>query len=112
MRTHPTIDELYSEIQKKHPSISKATVYRNMRQLADKGIILQIEAAKDAARYDGCTDLHHHFICDKCGRVFDLDIEFDDGCEGLAEVIEGKYKHKLDRCVTSFFGVCGECVTL
>ena len=108
--THPSVDELYSEIKKKHPSISKATVYRNMRQLADIGKILQIAVENDVSRYDGNTEAHQHFICDSCGGIFDVNIDFAEGSKKLKSVVENMNKHSVDRCVVSFYGTCSNCV--
>jgi len=108
--THPSVDELYAEVHKKHPSISKATVYRNVRQLAEKGIILQIAIANDVARYDGCTDFHHHFICNHCGKVFDVYMDCANDYEKLSTGIQGKYGYIVDRCMISFIGTCLECI--
>ena len=107
--THPSVDELYAEIQKKHPSISKATIYRNLRQLAEKGVVLQIAIANDVSRYDGCTDFHHHFICNHCGKVFDVYTNRTDDHETLGSDIQSKYGYKVDRCMTSFIGTCLDC---
>ena len=107
--THPSVDELYSVINKKHPTISKATIYRNLNQLAQKGAILQIALANDVSRYDGCTDFHHHFICDSCGGVFDVYIDSTDDSEGLFANIKNKYGYTVDRSMTFFFGTCSKC---
>ena len=56
LNTHPTIEELYSEIHEEHPSISKTTVYRNLRQLARNGIIRQVSLSDGLERYDGRTE--------------------------------------------------------
>ena len=116
--THPSVEELYSEIHKKHPSISKATIYRNVRQLAEKGIILHIAVANDVSRYDGCTDFHQHFICNICGKVFDINIDQyqdhnnNNDYERLGTAIQNKYGYKVDRCMISFVGVCLGCVEI
>jgi Fe2+ or Zn2+ uptake regulation protein len=109
--THPSVDEIYSVIQKSHPSISKATIYRNMSQLAEKGVILQIAVANDVSRYDGCTDFHHHFICEGCGGVFDVyqDQNTEVNHENLYGFIRDKYGYEVNRSMTSFFGNCAEC---
>ena len=106
---HPSVDMLYAEIQKNHPSISKATVYRNLRLLAEKGDVLQIAVANDVARYDGCTDFHHHFLCDACGRILDIYINSDADFESIAAKTQVKYGHVVDKSMTTFFGVCADC---
>ena len=107
IHTHPSVDDLYTEITKKHPSISKATVYRNLRRLAEKGIIIQIAVANVVARFDGCIDHHHHFICNSCGGIFDVFV--DDDFKALSAVIQDKYNYKVNSCTTAFFGTCLDC---
>ena len=41
MHNHPTADAIYAVIAAQHPTISKATVYRNLNQLAAQGEILR-----------------------------------------------------------------------
>lgn len=72
MSHHPTADELYRRVRKILPSVSPATVYRNVQTLARSGVISTLERAGDALRYDPNPDDHHHFICSRCGRVLDV----------------------------------------
>ena len=39
LQNHPTADEVYQEVQKNCPTISRATVYRNLKLLAEEGEI-------------------------------------------------------------------------
>ena len=75
MRTHPSPDEVYKEVHDAHPSISRATVYRVLNKLADKGELLKVNMPNTADRFDFRTDDHIHFYCSTCGKVFDADIE-------------------------------------
>ncbi|MCL2203558.1 MAG: transcriptional repressor [Defluviitaleaceae bacterium] len=106
---HPSVDELHAEIKKSHPAISKATVYRNLKQLAEKGVVMQIAVANDVARYDGGTDFHHHFICDVCGGVYDIDAERGEAPADSYARIQKKYGFAVERSMTSFFGMCAAC---
>lgn len=38
-KSHPTAEELYNSIKKKIPSVSRGTVYRNLKNLVDEGIL-------------------------------------------------------------------------
>ena len=107
--THPTVDELYVNIHEKHPSISKATVYRNLRHLAERGAVLQLAVPNDVVRYDGCVNFHHHFVCDTCSKVFDIYIDEGFDFEDLSDVVKEKYKHAVDTSATMFFGTCADC---
>jgi len=104
--THPTVDELYSEIQKRHPSISKTTIYRNLRQLAQGGQIGRVALPDDVERYDKRTDKHYHFQCESCGKLLDVDIDYLDG---INEKVQEKYGFQVDKHDIVFMGVCPQC---
>jgi len=104
--THPTVDELYSEIQKSHPSISKTTIYRNLRQLAQGGQIGRVALPDDVERYDKRTDRHYHFQCKSCGALLDVDIDYLDG---INEKVQEKNGFQVDEHDIVFRGVCPQC---
>jgi len=104
--THPTVDEVYSEIQKNHPSISKTTIYRNLRQLAQGGQIGRVALCDDVERYDKRTDQHYHFQCESCGELLDVDIGYIDG---LNEKVQEKYGFQVDKHDIVFLGACPRC---
>ncbi len=70
-KNHPTAQEVYDVIKKEMPHISLATVYRNLNLMAKDGLILKIEINKEQ-HFDGNACSHQHFICKKCGKIFDL----------------------------------------
>ena len=43
--THPTAEELYLEAKKEMPNISMGTVYRNLGQMAEEGLIRRLHFA-------------------------------------------------------------------
>lgn len=70
---HPTAEYLYSVLKSRGDSnISLATLYRNLNQLADKGVIKKIDGLETSSHYDHNVHEHYHFICEKCKRVFDV----------------------------------------
>lgn len=99
---HPTVLEVNAEIQKKHPTISKTTIYRNLRQLDQEGIICQFFIPGDAERYDNNPTPHYHLKCRHCGKIFDVDLDLHD----LNNTIEQNYPFKVDRHDVVFTGIC------
>lgn len=71
-RVHPTADEIYSILKPDNPSLSLATVYRNLNNLASSGIILKIETPDGKAHFDGDVTEHSHAICINCGKIYDI----------------------------------------
>lgn len=73
---HATADEVYNALVKEHPHISRGTVYRNLKRLSDLGEIRKREFPGSADRFDHLCSDHYHAKCVKCGRVFDVDMEY------------------------------------
>ena len=69
---HPTADELFQQVRRVLPSISHATVYRNLQELVHAGLLGTLERAGSAAQYEVNPEEHHHFICAGCGKVWDV----------------------------------------
>lgn len=70
--THPTIDELLDEIRKEYPSISLATVYKNLNILLDQGFVVEVNSPNNKARFDIYETPHFHSICEKCNHIEDI----------------------------------------
>src|SRR3954451_5868878 len=69
---HPTADDLVKAVRKVLPSVSHATVYRNVQELVRAGLIGTLERAGGAVHFEINSDDHHHFMCRTCGEVWDV----------------------------------------
>ncbi len=108
LRCHATADEVYDTIVKKHPDISRGTVYRNLNLLSDSGEIRKIEMANRAVRYDHLCCEHYHARCIKCGQIFDMEMEF---IADLDKNITDTHGFKITGHDVIFKGICLECNT-
>jgi Fur family peroxide stress response transcriptional regulator len=70
---HATVDELWPALNRRHAQASRATVYNTLHTLAEAGLVREFKLDGNAARYDACLEPHHHFVCDRCGGVEDLE---------------------------------------
>jgi Fur family peroxide stress response transcriptional regulator len=70
---HPTAAEIFEAINRLDPRSSRATIYNNLRDLVEAGLVREVAVEGRAARFDAKGIQHHHFICDTCGVVEDLD---------------------------------------
>jgi len=70
-RDHPTAQEVYAAVREKFPSISLATVYRNLGELAKTGEITVVNAGGEV-HFDGEETPHYHLVCTGCGKVEDV----------------------------------------
>jgi len=73
-RDHPTATEVFLRAKNRMPGISLATVYNCLETLVDCGLARQVNVDREATRY--CPNLqdHGHFVCDRCGKVFDVPV--------------------------------------
>jgi Fur family peroxide stress response transcriptional regulator len=69
---HPTADSVYAEARTRMPTMSLRTVYQTLNDLADMGELLPLELGTGSTRFDPNTDVHHHLVCVRCGKVRDL----------------------------------------
>ncbi len=79
---HPTADWIYDQARTVFPNISLGTVYRNLNQLVEAGLVHAIKD-KTVVRYDGNTKPHDHFKCDRCSRIYDLSVMNDSFLESI-----------------------------
>lgn len=70
--THPNVLTIYRGVRKRIPTISLDTVYRNLRMLADEGLLAVAGMSRDSLRFDANMEPHHHFICIGCGLIRDF----------------------------------------
>ncbi|WP_321437636.1 transcriptional repressor [uncultured Bacteroides sp.] len=71
-RTHPSADVVYSDLSGTMPTLSKTTVYNTLKLLAEHGAALMLTIDENNVCFDGDTSPHSHFLCKKCGKIFDL----------------------------------------
>jgi Fe2+ or Zn2+ uptake regulation protein len=69
---HPTADDLVKKVRKVLPTVSHATVYRNVQELVRAGLIGTLERSGAAVQFEINPDHHHHFMCRRCGQVWDV----------------------------------------
>ena len=106
-RGHPNVETLYERLKNDHPSLSLATVYRNVMLMKSLGEVLEIVFPDDSNRYDGNTPYPHpHVICSRCGRIMEPDLK-------TLEDMTKEVIHQTDFTILShqllFFGICKEC---
>lgn len=71
---HPTADKIYVDLSERLPSISKATVYNNLKLFLNNGIIKEVNIDSNEVHYEMMMENHAHFVCRECKKVHDLEI--------------------------------------
>jgi len=104
---HPSADELFDNVKKEFPGISRTTVYRVLETFVKLGLVQKINTHEARARFDADTSRHHHLLCVGCGMLSDLgDLHID---EVKVEKLNLNGFQPLDFSI-QLTGLCAECL--
>jgi Fur family ferric uptake transcriptional regulator len=93
------------ESSKRHaPRLGIATVYRTLKSLCAEGEVAVVELPGEPPRYEAAgKGHHHHFLCDRCGKVYELG-----GClGGLKDLLPRGFKMTTHELL--LHGRCAAC---
>lgn len=82
---HPDAETLWREVRRRIPTISRDTVYRNLKMLAGQGLVAIVGMSHERLRFDAHMAHHHHFVCVCCGLIRDFNAPEWAGVETPAE---------------------------
>ena len=103
---HPTAEALLEFLKRDNSNVGMTTLYRNLNQLADAGLIKKIDGLEPSAHFDHNTFEHYHFICEKCKKVYDIP-------SSVAPDLVKNTTEATGFDITShdivFHGICSEC---
>ena len=104
---HPTADDLFKKVRAVLPSVSHATVYRNVQQLVGTGLIGTLEHSGGAVQLEVNPESHHHFVCRRCGQVWDVYLEaVGVRLDRRRSQLKG---FQIDRREVQLHGLCSRC---
>jgi len=103
---HPTADWIYEKLRSEIPNLSLGTVYRNLALLRDMGMIKELTFNDSSARFDGFVDDHQHFICEKCNKIYDIQIDM---VPQLSKELQKKLNVEVKNIRAEFYGICEVC---
>lgn len=104
---HATADMIYNKIRISHPTISRATVYRNLKALAQDRAITRIEVPDGADFYEAKNQKHYHIKCTCCGGLFDASLPCIPQLLELAQAKDQRFE--LFSYSLLFEGLCPSC---
>lgn len=83
-----------------------ATVYRTVKSLVAEGWLVEVELPGQPSRYEvaEASAHHHHFLCRKCDRVYDLK-----GCPGSVKSVTPP-RFRVEGHDLVVYGVCAPCM--
>ncbi len=104
---HPTAQKIYEDILPEFPSLSLGTVYRNLAILEEQGQVRKLQYGSTFDRYDAETDSHYHFICKRCGGIYDLPV---DEKLDIERIVARSVEHRIEDHEVDFYGICSRCL--
>ena len=105
MRGHINIEELYERVKKSYPSISLATLYKNIRLMLENKLLTEVSVNNTKTLYEITKEDHAHMHCEKCNEVMDIDFCFEDMYKNLGN--EDGFLLKNTQVTIS--GICKNC---
>lgn len=106
-KEHPTAEWIYARLKPVYPDLSLATVYRNLNQLEEAGMIRSMGSVNGQERYDANVRPHPHVVCTRCGRM--VDVEELPFSEETVHWVEETTGFRIESTSLRFSGLCGEC---
>jgi len=104
--SHPNAEDIYNNVKKDLPDISRTTVYNTLNELTDLGVLDPVSSiSKNAIRYDPNTEHHHHLQCLNCHRIIDIDIDM----QNLELPEKESRDFQIVKQQVTFFGYCPDC---
>lgn len=104
---HITAQELYEKVSKLDPSVGFATVYRFLRNLAEKQFVTEVRMGGQSSRYELTTPHHHdHLTCTSCGKICEFE---NPKIEKLQKSVAEHFGFILTSHILELYGLCPSC---
>jgi Fur family peroxide stress response transcriptional regulator len=103
--SHPTAEWIYQKLKPEIPNLSLGTVYRNLAILQEQGFVQKMPLGT-TDRFEGNITPHYHLVCERCGRVADIEIPMYAEINEKASTMSS---FKINRHRIDFFGICEKC---
>ncbi|MDD4316413.1 MAG: transcriptional repressor [Clostridia bacterium] len=104
-RCHPSVEQIFSDLLKELPTLSKTTVYNTLRILTETGLVRSMTIDDNETRYDINTKNHGHFKCNSCHTIYDFYVDIDNFCS------DDLKNFKIENKNVYFMGICPRCLT-
>ena len=106
---HMSVDDIYAEVSKVHPSLSLATIYKNIILMMEKGVLVEVPIVGRKSKYELSKADHMHLICTECGDVEDK-MCLDETDEIFHRLTDEEH-FRLNKRQVNLYGVCEACQT-
>jgi len=100
---HLSIDEIYEDIKGKYPTLSLATIYKNIILMLKQSVIVEVPINGQKSKYELKKHDHIHLICKSCGEIEDKEITQE------SKKILSVENFKLINSQINLYGICQKC---
>jgi len=100
---HANIDEIYEDVIELHPTLSLATIYKNIILMQQSNVIIEVPINGEKSKYELKKSDHLHLICQSCGSIQDREIT----TETKETLMISDFK--LNTSQINLYGVCQKC---
>ena len=102
---HLSIENLYELLKSKLPTISLATIYKNINSMIENGFVAEVKLPGTKSVYELVKEQHSHLLCEKCGKVEDVFLQMDQCIADVSQKSDFLIEH-IDVVLT---GRCSQC---
>ena len=102
---HYSPEEIYEQVKRDLPSISLATVYKNLKTFVEAGMLHEV-SPHHGWRIDGNPHPHHHLVCTRCRSITDIDVERIDPVKLRGKLPPG---FRVEKFSVEIQGICKAC---
>ena len=106
MEGHPSPEEIYARVRRRIPSISLATVYKNLHLFIKSGIVGEVSLHHGSLRVETNRAAHHHLVCRSCRSITDLD---EKSFRLVMQPSKFPERFLVERMSVEVLGLCAEC---
>lgn len=102
---HMNIDDLYKKLLAKFPSISLATIYKNINAMVEKVFLSEVKIPNTKSVFELVKEEHAHLVCSECGNIEDIMLDVS----SVLEEVTSKSKFKIESTNLVLSGLCPNC---
>ena len=106
MHGHPSPEEVYAVVKQRIPSISLATVYKNIHLFVESGVLRELSMHHGTLRVEMNSHPHHHLVCSVCKRIQDC-LPEELGLPAHTERLSNGFA--VERLSVDVIGLCADC---
>ena len=102
---HMNIDDLYHKLLTKFPSISLATIYKNINAMLERVFLSEVKIPNTKSVFELVKNEHAHLVCSSCGNIEDITLNTQD----VLDEVNSRSKFKISSTNLVLNGLCPNC---